>query len=192
MNIYHKSASLKALTEGGTIDGLKYSTYSIDPDSEQAIMNVTLESIDEFEMLLEAKCLECNNSMQLCLGCGIQRQLFAINKQHEHYSQRLHQHRLRAYYWPRSICCLFPTNISIQKKGRLLDYPWPIEDSFNTTFDIYNTHSTSNAASGDVWFSLDNTGTLFDGVLKYKYYFTTYGNTAMIKTGHRECNATEI
>ena len=49
-----------------------------------------------------------------------------------------------------------------------------------------------NAASGDVWFTLGDNGALFHEGMIYNYYLTTYGNTAMMQTGHSQCNRAEI
>ena len=45
---YSKSASLKAWMEGGTVDDIFYSACG--NESKSKIMNVTLKSIDEFEI----------------------------------------------------------------------------------------------------------------------------------------------
>ncbi|KAH0785350.1 DUF5057 domain-containing protein [Histomonas meleagridis] len=81
-------------------------------------------------------------------------------------------------------------NISIQKKGLLTDYPYEIGD-IGDRLSIPFTHSTDQAASGDVWFT-------FNDRIYYNeigdilgFYLTTKNNTAMIQTGHSNCNSTE-
>ncbi|KAH0802178.1 bacterial Ig-like domain protein [Histomonas meleagridis] len=223
--IYPKSASLKSWMEGGTVDGINYSPIGIDINTNQQLMNITLKSIDEFEVTIRENPSWIYQFDVIVHGFWDANANFSLSTNSSNTTIRDYIDRGYGFIAGHDILCLafvkdkieptsliairdlfgiklqpiddgtfftiYSTNISIQKRGNILKYPWDIDGEINTTYDIYNTHTTSNAAIGDVWFSLGNTGVQLDGELKHNFYLTTYNNTAMIQLGHSECNATE-
>lgn len=89
------------------------------------------------------------------------------------------------------------TTINIKKKGLLTNYPWKIgEINESLTVPMSN---TDQFTSGDVWFSYNhnNWGQCGDEINTFNdlsgtnnFYLTTWGNTAMIQTGHSNGEAT--
>ncbi|KAH0785420.1 DUF5057 domain-containing protein [Histomonas meleagridis] len=81
--------------------------------------------------------------------------------------------------------------ISIQRKGLLTNYPYEIGD-IGRILKVPRTHTYYHAATGDVWISLNNEGVHEDkNGLKHNFYLTTKDNTAVIQTGHSNCEASE-
>ena len=88
------------------------------------------------------------------------------------------------------------TEVSITKKGSLINYPWEIGD-IGTVLNIPYTHTNSQIAKGDVWLKFTNPHSDSESkvVIDTKEYsdngegtnmayLTSYNNTAMIQTGH--------
>ncbi|KAH0795270.1 DUF5057 domain-containing protein [Histomonas meleagridis] len=82
--------------------------------------------------------------------------------------------------------------ITIVRKGLLTNYPYQIGD-IGTVLTIPTTHTNSHATTGDVWMALGtNANTQTDSAgLQHNFYLTTKNNTAMIQTGHSNCESTE-
>lgn len=90
------------------------------------------------------------------------------------------------------------TKVKIIKKGLLTNYPWKIGEP-GTILTVPNSHSTSQYAFGDVWLVYTNYYTIpspphdddpVDSSGTGNFYLTTWCNTAMIQTGHSNCEAT--
>ena len=95
--------------------------------------------------------------------------------------------------------------VKIEKKGFLTQFPWNL-GPVGTVLNIPITHTTSNAAKGNVWMELiegeyywSDAGLMNEAEARqnipaevnHKYYLTTWNNTAMIQTGHSNGNSTE-
>lgn len=95
------------------------------------------------------------------------------------------------------------TKVIVDKQGLLTNFPWELP--LGATLTIPAAHTCANAAKGETWMDFDkNQGSYFNGggtdsstnYYSYGkgdayYYLTTYNNTAMIQTGHSNCNSTE-
>jgi len=92
------------------------------------------------------------------------------------------------------------TSVKITKRGLLTNFPYEIPEG--TLLEVPYTHVCANAALGDVWMELtdgkyvsantDPTTNYYSyGKGNAYYYLTTYNNTAMIQTGHSNCESTE-
>ncbi|KAH0790354.1 DUF5057 domain-containing protein [Histomonas meleagridis] len=81
--------------------------------------------------------------------------------------------------------------ITVVRKGLLTNYPYQIGD-VGTVLTIPTTHTNYQATTGDVWMTLGtNTNTQADSSgLQHNFYLTTKDNTAMIQTGHSNCEST--
>ncbi len=103
-------------------------------------------------------------------------------------------YKIRWYY--------FSSYVRVNKNGLLTNFPYELP--IGTRLSIPATHSTSNAAKSDVWMTMVDgsmpTGWYQMDVNSYYnaggkgnplYYLTTYNNTAMIQTGHSNCNSTD-
>lgn len=88
------------------------------------------------------------------------------------------------------------TEVILEKKGVLTNYPWDIGD-VGDTFSIPYTHTNSQVAKGDVWIKfinptsdtitnvpVDTKEYSHNGVGTNMAYLTTVNNVAMIQTGH--------
>lgn len=96
------------------------------------------------------------------------------------------------------------TKVKSTKRGFLTQFPWNL-GPIGTVLNIPVTHTTSNAAKGNVWMELTegkywDTGTIkteeeanarLPKDVNHRYYLTTWNNTAMIQTGHSNGNSTE-
>ena len=102
------------------------------------------------------------------------------------------------------------TKVKITKKGFLTQYPWNL-GPIGTVLNIPFSHTTSNAAKGNVWMEYiegryhpkeifggldvattdEEVRTKLPSNVNYKYYLTTWNNTAMIQTGHSSGESTE-
>ena len=95
--------------------------------------------------------------------------------------------------------------VKIEKKGFLTQFPWNL-GPVGTVLNIPITHTTSNAAKGNVWMELiegeyywSDAGLMNEAEARqnipaevnHKYYLTTWNNTAMIQTGHSKGESTE-
>ena len=96
--------------------------------------------------------------------------------------------------------------VKINKKGFLTQFPWNL-GPVGTVLNIPFAHTMANVAKGNVWMEFVNTENFetndgwqkevnFDQLPKtpeynYKYYLTTWNNTAMIQTGHSQGASTE-
>ncbi|KAH0795820.1 DUF5057 domain-containing protein [Histomonas meleagridis] len=81
--------------------------------------------------------------------------------------------------------------ISIQREGLLTNYPYEIGKT-GTVLTIPEAHTTYQAVIGDVWMTFNKDTVTEDKYgLKHNFYLTTKDNTAMIQTGHSNCDSTE-
>ncbi|KAH0795274.1 DUF5057 domain-containing protein [Histomonas meleagridis] len=83
------------------------------------------------------------------------------------------------------------STVTIVRKGLLTNYPYQIGD-IGTVLTIPTTHTYSHATTGDVWMTLGtNANPQTDSAgLQHNFYLTTKDNTAMIQTGHSNCEST--
>lgn len=90
--------------------------------------------------------------------------------------------------------------VEVTRDGLLTNFPWEIPIGAKLSIPV--THTTANAALGEVWMNLVDgsyCSAITDPTLNYYsygkgngyYYLTTYNNTAMIQTGHSNCESTE-
>ena len=97
------------------------------------------------------------------------------------------------------------SKVKIEKKGFLTQFPWNL-GPVGTVLNIPQTHTTSNAAKGNVWMELTegayywtDSGLMNEAEARqnipaeanHKYYLTTWNNTAMIQTGNSNGESTE-
>ena len=97
--------------------------------------------------------------------------------------------------------------VKISKKGFLTQFPWSL-GPVGTVLTIPESHTAVNVATGNVWMEFTGTEDYdkrgyaflekmnFENAPKtpeynYKYYLTTWNNTAMIQTGHSQGKSTE-
>ena len=97
--------------------------------------------------------------------------------------------------------------VKISKKGFLTQFPWSL-GPVGTVLTIPESHTAVNVATGNVWMEFTDTEDYdrrgyaflekmnFENAPKtpeynYKYYLTTWNNTAMIQTGHSGGQSTE-
>ena len=97
--------------------------------------------------------------------------------------------------------------VKISKKGFLTQFPWSL-GPVGTVLTIPESHTAVNVATGNVWMEFTGTEDYdrrgyaflekmnFENAPKtpeynYKYYLTTWNNTAMIQTGHSNGASTE-
>ena len=87
--------------------------------------------------------------------------------------------------------------VEVKKKGLLTNFPYEL--SVGTRLTIPLSHTTSNAAKGNVWMELVDGYNRWGTTDNYSssggkgnpvYYLTTNNNTAMIQTGHSNCEST--
>ena len=106
------------------------------------------------------------------------------------------------------------TKIKQNKSGVITQFPWSI-GNIGEKFDIRHTHTTSNAAKGDVWFELtdgdyykqaystvvseaefikseEEKNNVLSREANARYYLTTWNNTAMTQAGHGGDMTTEV
>ena len=106
------------------------------------------------------------------------------------------------------------TKIKQNKSGVITQFPWSI-GNIGEKFDIRHTHTTSNAAKGDVWFELtdgdyykqaystvvseaefikseEEKNNVLSREANARYYLTTWNNTAMTQAGHGGDKTTEV
>lgn len=106
------------------------------------------------------------------------------------------------------------TKIKQNKSGVITQFPWSI-GNIGEKFDIRDTHTTSNAAKGDVWFELtdgdyykqaystvvseaefikseEEKNNVLSREANARYYLTTWNNTAMTQAGHGGDMTTEV
>ncbi len=99
----------------------------------------------------------------------------------------------------RGLWSYWSSYVTVEKNGLLTNFPYELP--IGTRLTIPQAHTTSNAAKSDVWMKFVN-GTVPSGhdISHYYnaggkgnpyYYLTTYNNTAMIQTGHSNCNSTD-
>ena len=104
--------------------------------------------------------------------------------------------------------------IKQNKSGVITQFPWSI-GNIGEKFDIRHTHTTSNAAKGDVWFELtdgdyrkqaywtvvpeaefikseEEKNNVLSREANARYYLTTWNNTAMTQAGHCDDLNTEV
>ena len=91
------------------------------------------------------------------------------------------------------------TYIIVKKNGILTNFPYELR--LGTKLKIPETHTFSNAAKGNVWMEFidgsDGIGDQNYQISNYNgkgspiYYLTTWNNTAMIQTGHSNCESTD-
>ena len=104
--------------------------------------------------------------------------------------------------------------IKQNKSGVITQFPWSI-GNIGEKFDIIYTHTTSNAAKGDVWFELtdgdyrkeaystvvpeaefikseEEKNNVLSREANARYYLTTWNNTAMTQAGHGGDMTTEV
>jgi len=90
--------------------------------------------------------------------------------------------------------------VEVKRNGLLTNFPWELP--MGSKLSIPNSHTCANAALGEVWMTFvegDYWSAVTDPTLNYYsygkgdgyYYLTTYNNTAMIQTGHSNCESTE-
>jgi len=90
--------------------------------------------------------------------------------------------------------------IEIKRNGLLTNFPWELQIGAKLT--VPTSHTCANAALGDVWMRFVDgsyTSAVTDPTINYYsygkgngyYYLTTYNNTAMIQTGHSNCDSTD-
>lgn len=97
--------------------------------------------------------------------------------------------------------------VKVKRQGLLTNFPWELP--LGTILTIPAAHTCANAAKGDTWMDFTdnpdkgyygyywgaNTDTSTNyysyGTGDAYYYLTTYNNTAMIQTGHSNCESTE-
>ncbi|KAH0787897.1 DUF5057 domain-containing protein [Histomonas meleagridis] len=85
--------------------------------------------------------------------------------------------------------------VTIVRKGLLTNYPYEIGD-VGTVLSIPTTHTNSHATLGDVWMTLGDTNNDFNPTkkdtngLQHNFYLSTKNNTAVIQTGHSNCDST--
>ena len=102
------------------------------------------------------------------------------------------------------------TKVKITKKGFLTQYPWNL-GPIGTVLNIPFSHTTCNAAKDNTWMEYvegryypkeifggmdvattdEEARTKLPSNINYKYYLTTWNNTAMIQTGHSSGESTE-
>ncbi|KAH0794743.1 Ig domain-containing protein [Histomonas meleagridis] len=204
--------------EGGFIDSINYSDPSgIDPESKEQIINVTLNSIDEFETSEEnfiyqfdvvvfgfwdysgGFSISTEKSKGIVekyikngygfvaghdsiilefledgepIGLTAIRDLFGIG---------IHQKE-------GSFESAQSSEVEVHKEVLLLNYPWNLETSSKQ--QIYFSNTAKQNDTGDIWYWFsDSTSQISESE---NFYLTTYGNTAMIQTGHSDCSATEF
>ena len=97
--------------------------------------------------------------------------------------------------------------VKITKKGFLTQFPWSL-GPVGTVLTVPESHTAVNVATGNTWMEYvdtevyDRLGLIylkkenFENAPKtpdynYKYYLTTWNNTAMIQTAHSQGNSTE-
>ena len=97
--------------------------------------------------------------------------------------------------------------VKISKKGFLTQFPWSL-GPVGTVLTIPESHTSVNVATGNTWMEFTDTEEYdrlgyaflqkvnFENAPKtpeynYKYYLTTWNNTAMIQTGHSRGQSTE-
>ena len=85
------------------------------------------------------------------------------------------------------------TFAKVINSGLITSFPYEIPK--DTKLSIPTAHTQLNAAKGTVWMefveaSTDTTAN-YQGTGNPRYFLTTYNNTAMIQTGHSNCNSTE-
>ena len=93
------------------------------------------------------------------------------------------------------------STIQVNKKGLLTNFPYELPKGAKLI--IPETHTSSNAALGNVWMTLvdgidnyNNAGSINSyynagGKGEAKFYLTTWNNTAMIQTGSGNCDSTD-
>lgn len=81
------------------------------------------------------------------------------------------------------------SKVRVKKVGPLSYYPWNI-DTLGAILDISKTHTTSQFALGNIWYSFVEDKIVGDEYLdkdlrdKANFYLTTHNSTAMIQLGH--------
>lgn len=88
--------------------------------------------------------------------------------------------------------------VKVERNGMLTNFPWELPLGAELT--VPKTHTISNAAHGNVWMDFINGDKMAYGDIQNyynaggngdaSYYLTTWNNTAMIQTGHSNCNST--
>ncbi|KAH0785749.1 bacterial Ig-like domain protein [Histomonas meleagridis] len=76
--------------------------------------------------------------------------------------------------------------IEVHKQGLLLMYPWNLINRGEEDESINFSHTSHHKAHGDIWFSFASTPE-YDTTKCNEtdnFYLTTFGNTAMVQTGH--------
>lgn len=90
------------------------------------------------------------------------------------------------------------TIVDVVKWGQVIDYPWNLS---GRELHIPSTHTYGNLAMGDIWMTLRWVNSSADRPFLYDKtgypegcdiaYLSTNNNTAMIQTGHSNCNSTD-
>ena len=84
--------------------------------------------------------------------------------------------------------------VKVTRQGLLTNFPWELPLGSIQTVPI--AHTCANASVSDTWMEFSN-GDWWGGPYAHegngnaKYYLTTKNNTAMIQTGHSNCESTE-
>ena len=84
-----------------------------------------------------------------------------------------------------------PTNVTLRTNNVFTTYPWKIGNA-GDVLSVPQCHTVGQIAYGNVEITFSSTGDLTDqyGNGNWNYYLTVYNNTAMIQTGHSNCEAT--
>ncbi len=211
-----KSAALKVWMEGGTMNGTSFEAYGKNPITGEQIIKVIPISNTEFSKnpnivwnydVLMIGTWDGNGHQSLNdnaikiieeyikAGYGI---LSGHDTMRESVSNGI-LNKLRKYFnidinelsssnnWKYS-----STTITVNKTGILTNFPYELP--LGTKLTIPLTHTMSNAAVGNVWMTFINgSGTTenYKGKGNPYYYLTTWNNTAMIQTGHSNCESTD-
>ena len=80
------------------------------------------------------------------------------------------------------------STVRIMKSGYLTKYPWNIGE-LGTDLYVPSTHTNYQVANGRIWIKFNYKGMYLDKI--ENFYLTTWGNCAMIQTGHSYGQATE-
>lgn len=79
------------------------------------------------------------------------------------------------------------SSVQIVRKGVFTEYPYKIGD-VGTNLTIPTSHVYGQVANGDIWITFNG---MTDSNDANKIYLSTYGNNAMIQTGHSNGSATD-
>ena len=80
------------------------------------------------------------------------------------------------------------STIRLMKDGYIMKYPWDIGD-FEEDLFVPRTHTNYQKSNGKIWLRFNFKGTYLNSA--GNFYLTTWGNTAMVQTGHNNGQATK-